>query len=221
MPAVVLVSFEPDNEVHVKELVRQRQIAGFGADAVDAWREKVRRGVKSLQWVFLASPEDPTTPLPYVPAVPEEGAAPQPLFAPVGHIAMDWEAAIGLPEVASKEEGNLYFTSLYVLQSAQGRGLGNLIMTAAERLGSSPPFNAKILTLSTWDSKNFCAEADLPNLREITDWRNAKELWYQRRGYVPFIRAASIPYIPEVGKDGTVFTLNSVYMKKKALELDA
>jgi hypothetical protein len=37
---------------------------------------------------------------------------------------MDWEAAIGLSEVASKEEGNIYFNGLYVLSSAQGRGLG-------------------------------------------------------------------------------------------------
>lgn len=84
-------------------------------------------------------------------------------------------------------------------------------MTAVERLASSPPFSAKVLTLSTWDSQPFCADADLPNLPEITaDWRNAKELWYQRRGYVPFLRAQTIPPIPEVGKDGTVFGLYSV-----------
>lgn len=116
-------------------------------------------------------------------------------------------------------------------------------MAAVERLASSPQFSAKVLTLSTWDSQNFCAEADLPNLRQITaDWRNAKELWYQRRGYVPFLRAQTIPTIPEIGKDGTTFGLHSVvseistpnfapgrltrsfrleqYMRKQALILD-
>jgi hypothetical protein len=83
-------------------------------------------------------------------------------------------------------------------------------MAAVERLASSPPFSAKVLTLSTWDSQNFCAEADRPNLLPVTDWRDAKETWYQRRGYVPFLRAATIPHIPEVGKDGTVFGLHSV-----------
>lgn len=83
--------------------------------------------MQSLQWVFLASPEDPTTPIPYIPAVQDDGpppAEPCRSFAPVGHVAMDWEAAIGIPEVASKEEGNIYFSGLYVLNSAQGRGLG-------------------------------------------------------------------------------------------------
>lgn len=80
--------------------------------------------LQSLQWVFLLLPDDPTTPIPYVPSVPDEGPSPEPAFAPIGHVAMDWEAAIGLPEVASKEEGNIYFNGLYVLNSAQGRGLG-------------------------------------------------------------------------------------------------
>lgn len=54
-PRAKLLPFEPNNEIHIAELRRQRILCGWGTGDVDGWLLESRAGDKGLFWVLPTS----------------------------------------------------------------------------------------------------------------------------------------------------------------------
>jgi hypothetical protein len=68
-------------------------------------------------------------------------------FVPVGHITLESENAD--PSCADASKGIYRIATFYISTAIQGSGLGRAAMDYLENMATSPPLNAKTLTLST------------------------------------------------------------------------
>ncbi|GAA5981436.1 hypothetical protein JCM10908_004108 [Rhodotorula pacifica] len=206
------VRFRPDDATEVAELRRQRVLCGWGLEKVDLWLKQVQRGVKNLYWIYV-DPQPPIAefeplnlePTKYGPPPPD------PTFAPIGHVSLDWEDYEGEIELADKERGILTLATFFILGSLQGSGLGNLVMREMEKMAASPELDASVLTLNTLDGNvgrdpAFWARLGVPYKTRIN------EDWYARLGYTPFRRG--VERYPSKAFDGTEFLAEAVFMSK-------
>ncbi|SGY35118.1 BQ5605_C002g01728 [Microbotryum silenes-dioicae] len=224
---VHLVKFDPESELHVAELKRQRIICGWNEDLVEGWCNKARRGLKGLVWVMRSSTPAAQAyfaakPLPELEKLnltnDPEARSPRPIsenFRPIGHASLDWEDMLNDETLASKKLGNITFTSFFLLLSQQGLGLGSLVMDLLEAMAKTPEYGAKYITLTTLDG-------DLA--RDPAWWertlglafdpsKRINEEWYARRGYE--VLRKNVPRYPELHKKtGEQVILNAVYMRK-------
>ncbi|ORY69269.1 hypothetical protein BCR35DRAFT_354630 [Leucosporidium creatinivorum] len=224
---VDLVPFDPDNEVHVKELTRQRILCGWHTDMVETWRAKARKGDKGLRWIFRA--KTPEALERFKEPLPEQEIcslsrelgppSPDPDFRPIGHASLDWVDEIdGVKELelADRERGIITFSTFFMLVSQHGLGLGNAVMDELERLAGPPAFGAKFITLNTMD-RDYATDPEVWKMLPggYDPKRRINEDWYARRGYKAFRRA--IPRYQETGVDGSSLLLNAVYMRKEVI----
>ncbi|GAA5885490.1 hypothetical protein JCM3774_003368, partial [Rhodotorula dairenensis] len=136
---------------------------------------------------------------------------PDPTFAPVGHVSLDWEDYLGEVELADRSRGILTLASFFILVSMQGGGLGNLVMHEMETMAAGPELDASVLTLNTLDGNvardpAFWARLGVPPIKRIN------EDWYARLGYSPFRRG--IERYPSKAVDGSDFLAEAVFMRK-------
>ncbi|ORY69300.1 hypothetical protein BCR35DRAFT_308103 [Leucosporidium creatinivorum] len=220
---VDLVPFDPEDSTHVQELIRQRVLCGWNVDAVEGWCAKVRSGLKGLQWIVRGTTPDAVAffaePLPSVElcAGGEVGPpSPDPSFAPIGHVSLDWYDDAGEKELASKDDGIVTISTFFILKSQQGRGLGNAVMDELEALAGTSTFGAKTITLNTLDGDQATDTARWVNLPGgFNPSARFNERWYLRRGYKTFRRA--VPRYKEKGIDGSDLFLDAVYMRKEVV----
>ncbi|SCV68406.1 BQ2448_527 [Microbotryum intermedium] len=237
---VHLVKFDPDSELHVAELRRQRIICGWNEDLVEGWCNKARQGLKGLVWIMRSSTPAAQAyfaakPLPELEKLnltnDADARGPPPIsedFRPIGHASLliptayaiffpkDWEDMLDDETLASKKLGYITFTSFFLLLSQQGLGLGSLVMDLLEAMARTPEYGAKYITLTTLDG----------DLARDPEWwertvglafdptKRINEDWYARRGYE--VMRKNVPRYPELHKKTSErITLNAVYMGKK------
>ncbi|KAK4057564.1 hypothetical protein OIO90_001209 [Microbotryomycetes sp. JL221] len=229
MTTVKLVRYDPDNQIEVDELTRQRVLCGWNIDAIDKWKKYIQQDLKALFWVWPADTPQAeelwTRDMPDVDRcnlTPENGPPPNPEFRPLGHCSLDWYDDMGDRELACRDERprRIQLSTFFVLTHLTGRGLGNMLLQELERIAALPPFDADIITLNTMDR----SRATDPEFAKIFGWHynpktRVNQDWYERKGYKVFKRM--VPrYQDNRLADGQIQMIEACYMLKYLKPVD-
>ncbi|GFZ51988.1 hypothetical protein JCM24511_09759 [Saitozyma sp. JCM 24511] len=113
---------------------------------------------------------------------------------------------------ASKKDGWVKLSSLFIDTSFQRLGLGRLAIGLLEELAAEL-FHAKVLTLDT-TAYHVARSGDYPDWKyvEVVSQPSNNSLWYKKLGYEPY--GDIVPHFPDPSNPGNQFC--ALFMKKNA-----
>lgn len=209
----------PEREI----LYNQRVICGWALDQIPFWRKVTSEGLRSFFWIALPSPssakskDDPNlTPI-------TRGAE---TFWPIGHVAVDKVDLAHHPLVPDESlvapDGSvLSISSLFILPSFSGTGIGAFAMDECERLARHSPYgspNCRAVTLTTLSPRYLANGIEGPEGMGLWDVlgqqmpRRDNSTWYLRRGYVGYKEEVRYFDLTHEGKTVELFAL---FMRKE------
>ncbi|ORY68285.1 uncharacterized protein BCR38DRAFT_471884 [Pseudomassariella vexata] len=205
--SVILIPWDPESQEHAERMAQQRIACGWKQDQIENWKDQQREGLIGLHWIVLP-PSDPNTTSRlerHIFAFPDEATplhntckrvlsrshTPDPAistFIPIGHISLDsWSPYDSLQ--TSPSNGVYSLTTFYVSKALQYGGIGGAAMTACETMAARD-FGAKAITLDTLANEEY--RPDNPRRAamglEQTRPRVTPQDWYQRRGYIIYLK---------------------------------
>lgn len=202
-------------------LYNQRVICGWALDRIPYWRKVTADGSRTFFWIATTSSSDKTRDL--VPITRGRGDEP---FYPIGHVAIDKLDLVHHPLVPDESlvapDGSvLSISSLFILPSFSGTGIGAFAMDECERLAQIAPYgspNCRAVTLTTLSPRYLENGIEGPEGKGLWAVLGQKMpsrdnmVWYVRRGYVEY--KEEVRYF-DMTHEGETVGLYGVFMRKE------
>lgn len=182
-------------EQEVSDLIVQRKICGwnFSHDVIRKWRDLSDKGLKTLFWILIPDSND----------------------IKAGHISLASQAAPPDPDLACEDRSVMTISTFFILPEHRSGGIGRQVMDRMEEMATKQPHgspNCKAIAIDTLSEKYHDEAHPLwPHLKQHLETQPSNQLWYERRGYVPF---KVVPRYQESTPMGDV-VLDAVFLRKE------
>ena len=154
----------------VDDLIVQRKICGwnYSQETITKWRESADKGLKTIFWIVLSDEQN----------------------TKAGHISLASRAEPYDPDLAKEDRSVMTISTFFILPEHRSGGIGRKVMDLMEVMATKEPYgspNCKAIAIDTLSKKYYDTSHPLwPYLKETMDKQPSNQLWYERRGYVPF-----------------------------------
>ncbi|KAJ5997336.1 hypothetical protein N7522_008996 [Penicillium canescens] len=216
---VTLFPWDPNSDLHVELLVKQRVECSWDQEKVEAkWKEQQLKGEKCIYWIVLPWHEsqvasedeklqDTATAINTVPRQPTKES-----FIPIGHISLDSKNVEAEHIDLDLPSKNVFWIkTFYIRRHIQGQGIGRAAMDEVEFMAVREPLQAKTLMLDTVQKDDQKRE-EFANATYGGIPKTTNEEWYSRRGY-RLIKTMQ-NYYRVADKNGKVWDTKTVFMRK-------
>jgi GNAT superfamily N-acetyltransferase len=183
------------NQQDINDFIVQRKICGwnFSQEIIAKWRDAGDKGLKTMFWIVLHD-KDSTK---------------------VGHISLASRAEPDDPDLAKEDRSVMTISTFFILPQHRSGGIGRKVMDVIEDMATKEPYgspNCRAIAIDTLSHKYY--DHDNPywdQLKEELENQPSNQLWYERRGYVPF---KVLPRYQEKTIGGEI-TLDAVFLRKE------
>ena len=154
----------------VDALILQRKICGwdYSEKVIAKWRTSADKNLKTIFWIVL----------------------PDKYGTKAGHISLASKAEPHDPDLAQEDRSVMTISTFFILPEHRSRGIGRKVMDLIEEMATSDPYGSpkcKAIAIDTLSKSYYDPSHPMwPDMREALEKQPSNQLWYERRGYVPF-----------------------------------
>ena len=163
-----VIDLHQEQDMH--DLILQRKICGwnFSREIIGKWRDLSDQGLKTIFWILIPGKDN----------------------VKAGHISLASKAEPHDPDLAQKDRSVMTISTFFVLPEHRSGGIGRQVMDLMEEMATKEPYGSprcKALAIDTISTKYYDPSNPMwPFLKDAMEKQPSNQLWYERRGYVPF-----------------------------------